>query len=149
MLTICILILAGLYFSRPIEDLVQRLADVDWKEKFASLWQSILPYGKKAGRVASRPLLQFYYVVTEGDTSTMEKAMIYACIAYVVLPFSLLPRAVYKVLGVMDEAAAVVFVYSKIKDKITPAIENRVDDTLDQWFGAEVVEVTDIEEIKH
>ena len=138
-----------MYFSRPIEDLVQRLADVDWKEKFASLWQSILPYGKKAGRVASRPLLQFYYVVTEGDTSTMEKAMIYACIAYVVLPFSILPRAVYKVLGVMDEAAAVVFVYSKIKDKITPAIENREDETLDQCFGAEVEEVTDIEEIKH
>jgi hypothetical protein len=37
----------------------------------------------------------------------------------------------------MDEAAAVLFVYSKIKDKITPAIETKVESTLDAWFGAE------------
>lgn len=137
MLTICILILIGLYFRKPIGDLVEKLKSVDWAQKFAALWQYILPYAKKAGRVATKPILQFYYVVTDSETSTLEKALIYGCIAYVVLPFSILPRVIYRFLGVMDEAAAVLFVYSKIKDKITPAIETKVENTLDAWFGAE------------
>ena len=137
MLTICILILIGLYFRKPIEGLVEKLKNVDWSQKFTSLWQYILSYAKKAGRVATRPILQFYYVVTDSETSTLEKALIYGCIAYVVMPFSFLPRVIYRVLGVMDEAAAVLFVYSKVKDKITPAIETKVESTLDAWFGAE------------
>ena len=137
MLTICILILIGLYFRKPIGDHVEKLKGVDWSRKFASLWQYILPYAKKAGRVATKPLLRFYYVVTDSETTTLEKALIYGCIAYVVLPFSLIPRAIYRFLGIMDEAAAVLFVYSKIKDKITPAIETKVESTLDTWFGAE------------
>ena len=119
MLTICILIYLGLVLGSPIMLLVEKLKDINWKEKFATMWGYIVTYGKKAGRATVRPLLYFYYVVIEGETTTAEKAMIYACIAYVVLPFSLLPRAAYKLLGIMDEAAAVLFVYSKIKDKIT------------------------------
>lgn len=137
MLTICILILIGLYFRKPIGDLVEKLKSVDWAQKFAALWQYVLPYAKKAGRVATKPILLFYYVVTDSETSTLEKALIYGCIAYVVMPFSLLPRVIYRFLGIMDEAAAVLFVYSKIKDKITPAIETKVKSTLDAWFGAE------------
>ena len=137
MLTICILILIGLYFRKPIGDLVEKLKSVDWAQKFAALWQYVLPYAKKAGRVATKPILQFYYVVTDSETSTLEKALIYGCIAYVVMPFSLLPRVIYRFLGIMDEAAAVLFVYSKIKDKITPTIETKVESTLDAWFGAE------------
>ncbi|MBO6075047.1 MAG: DUF1232 domain-containing protein [Paludibacteraceae bacterium] len=137
MLMICILIYLGLILSNPIASLVEKLKDVNWKEKFAEMWDFIKEYARKAGRMAAKPLLQFYYVVTDGETTTAEKAMIYACIAYVVLPFSLLPRAAYKLLGIMDEAAAVLFVYTKIKDKITPAIEIEVENTLDAWFGAE------------
>jgi len=137
MLTICILIYLGLIFSSPIMSLAEKLKDVDWKDKFAAMWGYIKAYARKAGRMAVKPLLQFFYVVTEGETTTVEKAIIYACIAYVVLPFSLLPRAAYRLLGIMDEAAAVLFVYSKIKDKITPAIENKVESILDAWFGAE------------
>lgn len=137
MLTICILILIGLYFRKPIGDLVEKLKSVDWAQKFAALWQYVLPYAKKAGRVATKPVLQFYYVVTDSETSTLEKALIYGCIAYVVLPFSLVPRKIFKLTGIMDEAAALLFVYSKVKDKMTPAIEAKVESTLDAWFGSE------------
>ena len=137
MLTICLLILIGLYFKKPIENQVEKLKSVDWTQKFAALWQYMLPYAKKAGRVAVRPILQFYYVVTDNDTSTLDKALIYGCIAYVVLPYSLIPRVAYRFLGIMDEAAAVLFVYSKVKDKITPVIETKVENLLDAWFGAE------------
>jgi len=137
MSTICILILIGLYFKKPIENLVEKIKGVDWTQKFAALWQYMLPYAKNAGRVAVRPILQFYYVVTDSDTSTLDKALIYGCIAYVVLPYSLIPRVAYRFLGIMDEAAAVLFVYSKVKDKITPVIETKVENLLDAWFGAE------------
>ena len=137
MLTICLLILIGYYLQKPIGALVDKLKSVEWGDKFNALWQRIQPYAKKAGRAAPKPLLLFYFVVTDSETSTLDKALIYGCIAYVVLPFSILPRVIYRFLGVMDEAAAVLFVYSKVKDKITPAIETKVETILDSWFGAE------------
>ena len=137
MITICFLILVAMFLGRSTKHLVQHLKNIDWKTKFANLWQSIVKYGTKAGRIAAKPLLQFYYVVTDSETSTLEKAMIYGCIIYVVTPINFLPRAVYKILGIMDEAAAILYVFHKIKDKITPAIENKVEATLDAWFGAE------------
>lgn len=137
MLTICLLILIGCYLKKPVVVLVEKLKSIEWREKFSALWQRILPYAQKAGRVATKPLLLFYFVVTDSETSLLDKALIYGCIAYVVLPFSILPRVIYRFLGVMDEAAAVLFVYSKIKDKITPAITSKAESILDAWFGAE------------
>ena len=137
MLTICLLILIGLFLKKPVGALLEKLKGVDWNGKFRTLWNNIEPYAKKAGRFATKPILLFYFVVTDSETSTLDKALIYGCIAYVVLPFSLIPQVIYRFLGVMDEAAAVLFVYSKIKDKITPAIETKVETILDTWFGAE------------
>lgn len=137
MLTICLLILIGYYLKKPVGALVNKLKNVEWRTKFQALWQRLQPYAKKAGRAAAKPLLLFYFVVTDSKTTLLDKALIYGCIAYVVMPYSILPRVIYRFLGVMDEAAAVLFVYSKVKDKITPAIENKVDSILDSWFGAE------------
>jgi uncharacterized membrane protein YkvA (DUF1232 family) len=53
------------------------------------------------------------------------------------LPIDLIPRRVYRLLGVLDDGAAVLFVYKKIKDKITPEIMMKVEDTLNDWFGVE------------
>ncbi|MBE6347123.1 MAG: DUF1232 domain-containing protein, partial [Lentimicrobiaceae bacterium] len=49
----------------------------------------------------------------------------------------LIPRSVYKLLGVLDDGAAMLYVYKKIKDKITPEIMMKVENTLNEWFGAE------------
>ena len=49
----------------------------------------------------------------------------------------LIPKSVYKLLGILDDGAAILFVYKKIKDKITPEIMMKVEDTLNEWFGAE------------
>ncbi|MBQ6731622.1 MAG: DUF1232 domain-containing protein [Paludibacteraceae bacterium] len=141
MITICILILLAMIAGRPVMNLVGQLKDVNWTEKFTSLWCYIVKYGTKAGRIASKPLLQFYYVVTEGETTTLEKAMIYGCIIYILMPFSVLPRVVYHYLGILDEAAAAIYVYDKIKNKLTPEIEAKVQSTLDSWFGPEYVVV--------
>lgn len=104
-------------------------------KKTTGLLEKIRPYALKAGRMAAKPLLQFYYVMTDSGTSTMDKALIYAAIIYTVSPVSLIPASVHRILGVMDEGVAVLYVYKKIKGKITPQIQEKVDSTLDEWFG--------------
>ncbi len=98
------------------------------------LYDRILPYALRAGRAAARPILQFYYVMRNEGTSTMDRILIYAAIIYTISPVSLLPAAVYRFLGVLDEGAAMLYVYKKIKDKITDEINEKVDATLNKWL---------------
>lgn len=138
MLTVvCIMILAYCIMGKDIRSLLERVKDVDWREKAEALRDKLKPYSLKVGRIATKPLLQFYYVMTDEQTSTLDRALIYAAIFYTISPISLIPSAVYKLLGVLDEGAAVIYVYRKIKDKITPEIDARVNSTLDDWFGVE------------
>ena len=37
----------------------------------------------------------------------------------------------------LDEGLAVVYVVKKVQKKITPEIDAKVEETLNQWFGAE------------
>ena len=138
MLTVvCIMILAYCIMGKDIRSLLERVKDVDWREKAEALRDKLKPYSLKVGRIAAKPLLQFYYVMTDEQTSTLDRALIYAAIFYTISPISLIPSAVYKLLGVLDEGAAVIYVYRKIKGKITPEIDARVNRTLDDWFGVE------------
>ena len=95
------------------------------------------PWALKAGRVATRPLLQFYYVMDDDNTSTLDRVLIYAAIVYTILPMDFIPSIIYKFLGILDDGVAMLYVYKKIKDKITPEINAKVEDTLNEWFGVE------------
>ena len=37
----------------------------------------------------------------------------------------------------LDEGAAIFYVINKVRNKMTQAIENKVKDVLDEWFGPE------------
>ena len=141
---ICITLLAYCIMGKDIRSLLERIKEVDWKGKSKELFDKLRPYALKAGRVAARPMLQFYYVMTDENTPTLDKALVYAAIIYTISPVSLIPSAVYKLLGVLDEGAAVLYVYKKVKDRITPEINAKVDDTLDEWFGVEYVQVEEV-----
>lgn len=132
--TTCLLILAYLLVGKDIKPLLAKLKNVDWQTLFGEILEKIKVYAKKFGRVAAQPVLTFYFVLKEGDLSLTEKAMIYGCILYVISPISIIPQSVFKILGVMDESAAVLFVYKKIKGKITPEIMEKVEYTLNKWF---------------
>lgn len=134
---LCITILAYLIMGKDIKNLLEETKSIDWRQKTSSLIDSIRPYALKAGRVVARPLLQFYYVLDDDKTSTLDRVLIYAAIVYTISPVSLLPKAVYKLIGVLDEGAALMYVYKKVKDNITPAINAKVDHTLNDWFGVE------------
>ena len=134
---ICITILAYCILGKDIKSLMEKMGDVDWKRKAEEVMEWLRPYALKVGRVAAKPLLQFYYVMTDEKTSTLDRILVYAAILYTISPVSLVPSAVFKVLGILDEGAAMVYVCKKVKERITPDIDYKVELTLDEWFGAE------------
>ena len=137
MTVICIMILAYLIMGKDISGLLDKVKNVDWRGKINALMDKLRPWALKAGRVATRPLLQFYYVMDDENTSTLDRVLIYAAIIYTILPIDFLPRAIYKFLGILDDGVAMLYVYKKIKTKITPKINAKVDDTLNEWFSVE------------
>jgi len=132
---ICITILAYVLGGKDTDKLLDKLKGVDWKAKASDVFGKIGVYAKKAGRVATKPLLQLYYVLTMGETTTLEKALIVGAILYTIMPFSLIPIKAHKILGMFDEGLAVLYVIKKVQDKITPEIEAKVEETLNAWFG--------------
>ena len=137
MTVICIMILAYLIMGKDISGLLDKIKNVDWRGKINALMDKLRPWALKAGRVATRPLLKLYYIMGDENTSTLDRIIIYAAIIYTILPMDFLPRAIYKFLGVLDDGVAILYVYKKIKDKITPEINAKVEDTLNEWFGVE------------
>lgn len=138
-ITICILVLVYKIIGKPVGRLLERLRNVDWKTQFSQLWDKLKTYALKAGRVATKPILTFYYVMHQTETTTLEKALIYGAIAYIVIPSDLIPRRTLSVLGILDDAAVIAYVYNKVLNKVTAAIRNQVETQLDEWFGAEAV----------
>ena len=137
LITISLLILAYLIMGKDISGLFEKVKNVDWRGKINVLMDKLRPWALRAGRVATRPLLQFYYVMDDENTSTLDRVLIYAAIIYTILPMDLLPSVIYKFLGILDDGVAMLYVYKKIKDKITPEINTKVEDTLNEWFGVE------------
>lgn len=137
LITISLLILAYLIMGKDIKPLLERVKNIDWRGKINALMDKFRPWALKAGRVATRPLLQFYYVMDDENTSPLDRVLIYAAIIYTILPMDLLPSVIYKFLGILDDGVAMLYVYKKIKDKITPEIKAKVEDTLNEWFGVE------------
>ena len=137
LITISLLILAYLIMGKDIKPLLERVKNIDWRGKINALMDKLRPWALKAGRVATRPLLEFYYVMDDDNTSTLDRVLIYAAIVYTILPMDFIPSVIYKFLGILDDGVAMLFVYKKIKDKITPEINAKVEDILNEWFGAE------------
>ena len=87
--------------GKPVDGLLEQLKSTDWKSQFAQLWDKIKTFVLRAGRVATKPILTFYHVMRDSETTTLEKALIYGAIAYIVIPADLLPRKVLGFLGVL------------------------------------------------
>ena len=137
LIAISIMILAYMIMGKDITPLLDRVRNIDWRGKINTVMEKLRPWALKAGRVATRPLLQFYYVMDDDNTSTLDRVLIYAAIVYTILPMDFIPSVIYKFLGILDDGVAMLYVYKKIKDKITPEINAKVEDTLNEWFGVE------------
>ena len=118
-----------------LKPLVERLQKTDWKGESQKVLSFLRKYALRAGRIAAKPLLQFYYVMTDENVTARDKALIYGSLLYILVPGDIIPRRVFNMLGIMDDIGAVMIVYTRIKNKITPAINFKVEETLAEWFG--------------
>jgi uncharacterized membrane protein YkvA (DUF1232 family) len=137
LIAISILVLIYLVSGKDVKPLIEKVKSIDLKKKIKSLIEKLRPWALKVGRAAARPIMQFYYVMNDPKTSTLDKVMIYGAIVYIIIPHDLLPRSVFKLIGVLDDGAAALYVYRRIKDRITPEIRLRVEERLDEWFGVD------------
>lgn len=62
---ICITILAYLIIGRNIDSLLEKIKNVDWKEKGNKLYEKLKPYAKKVDRTVAKSMLHFilYYLM--------------------------------------------------------------------------------------
>ena len=73
MTVICIMILIYLVMGKDVSSLLNKVKEVEWRSKINALMDKLRPWALKAGRVATRPLLQFYYVMDDDETSTLDR----------------------------------------------------------------------------
>lgn len=136
-ITICILILAYSILGKPVGSLIKKLGDVDWKEKTSSAFEWIKKAAKKVGRKMTETLLVFWYVMDNEETSTLDKVLIFAFIAYVMIPYDFVPSVFYSWLGILDDGVAMAFIYKIVGKNVSDDIKAKVAETLDDWFGSE------------
>lgn len=136
-ITLCLLILVYTLTGRSIEPLLAKVRESKLAKHVTSIAKWIKKYALKTGRIATRPVLQLYFVLRDEKTTLADKALIYGCLTYVVMPHSLIPRKVYKLLGLTDEAFALMAVLQRMNSKITTEINAKTDRLLDTWFGHE------------
>ena len=137
MLTICLLILAFSILGKPVKNLVKLLGNVNWSEKAQTAFNWILKNAKKVGYKTTEALLTFWFVLNDEKTSTFNKVLIFALIAYIAIPMDFIPYPVRGWVGLIDDGVAFAFVYKLVGKEITDDIRANVETTLDKWFGLE------------
>ena len=101
---------------------------------YSALWDKIVVYAYKAGRVATRPILLLYYVLISDTTSNADRLIIISALSYLLLPIDIISAKRLPIIGWLDEAISVAAIIKKMRKSITPEIEGKADATLDKWF---------------
>ena len=104
---------------------------------YEALREKIFSLARKAGRAGARPLLLFYYVMRSKRVPWKEKAVIFASIAYLILPVDILSAKRLPVIGWLDEVAALALAFNKLRKYVTPEMEIKASEVLNGWFGCE------------
>lgn len=92
-------------------------------------------FSKKAGGMATKPLILLYYVMKSKETPLSDKLMLASAIAYVLLPIDFLSAKRLPIIGWIDEIVSLSVAYEKVRSHITPEMERKSETVLDKWFG--------------
>jgi uncharacterized membrane protein YkvA (DUF1232 family) len=101
---------------------------------YSNLWEKIGEWARTAGRVATRPVILLYYVMTSKETPKSDKVLILSAISYLVLPIDLISAKRLPIIGWLDEIVSLTVAYQKVSKYITPEMEGKADALLDKWF---------------
>ncbi len=111
---------------------------------YQELWDRIREYAYKVGRMAVRPVLLLYFVMRSEETPWKDKLTIFGALAYLVFPVDLLDAKRLPIIGWLDEITSLAVAIQRMSKYITPEMEAKADDVLEQWFPqyTEYIEVS-------
>lgn len=100
----------------------------------SGFWDKVSSVALKAGRKVIYHALALYYVMMDGNVYYKEKMLIVGALGYLILPVDLIPDFI-PVAGFTDDLGAIMTVYNMVKNNITPEIEEKVEQKIDELFG--------------
>lgn len=101
----------------------------------SNLWEKIKANAIRFGRGTTRQILLMYYVLKSKETPRTDKVLVYSALAYLILPVNLISIKRHPIIGWFDEATSIAIAFQKIRQNITPEMEQQADQTLDRWFA--------------
>ena len=126
--------------NNPFGNFFNRVRDKEeWSATLRNIWDHIVLFSKTAGRSATREVLKAFFIIKDGSIPLEERIILLAGITYVVIPNDLLPAKKFGILGILDDATVMAYINRKLHQCMTPDINDKVESTLNQWFGPEYV----------
>lgn len=118
----------------PYEEVheIQKYGTYFSEKKF---WDKIKKIAKKVGATVLRPVLILYYMLQDEHVPLQHKAYIVGALGYFILPFDIIPEAVFSVMGFTDDIAVMTWVLKIVKDSITPEIRKKADQKIVDLFS--------------
>lgn len=100
-----------------------------------AFWDLLKTHAKNIGKATLKPALTLYYMYKDG-LELSDKLLVLGALGYLILPADLLPDAI-PLFGFTDDAAAIAYVFSKLKDKATKEVKDKAQEKMTQWFPDE------------
>lgn len=97
-------------------------------------WKKVADAAKKAGIKVIYLALLLYYVLSDPNVSTFDKAKVYGALGYFILPVDLIPDFI-PVVGYSDDLVALIWATHAVWSNITPEMKQKAKSQLQEWFG--------------
>lgn len=101
----------------------------DYDEK--NFLEKIPEISSSAGKVAISRALLLYYSIS--DIPIGQKALVLGALGYLILPLDMIPD-LYPVIGFADDLAALMFVFKKVCDSISPQAKAKTREKLKEIY---------------
>ena len=101
------------------------------------LLSAIKNYAIVAGKATTKIMLELYYVMLADSTSSLDKFLIAAAIAYQTIPKEILSTSKLGLFGLVDNVATLLFAYNKVQKSVTPEISSKVEALMAKWFDGD------------
>jgi Uncharacterized conserved protein len=97
-------------------------------------WNKVKKYSRRIGATCVKQALYLYFIMIDKSTPTSLKLQIAGALGYLILPLDMIPDFI-PFAGFTDDISAIVYVYNKVKNHITPEIEAKVEDKIKAIFN--------------
>ena len=100
----------------------------------ANFWQKLFKHAKAAGREVVEKALLLFYATQEPETPVWAKGVVYAALAYFILPTDAIPDFIPGA-GYGDDLTVLAAALVTVAIYVTPEAEEEAKTKLKQWFG--------------